>query len=536
MNVEHAIAALGAAGAGVPLAPNPLLGRARELAHAVRLLRSRSVRLLTLTGPPGVGKTRLAIEIAHELREVRPAVHFVDLSQVRDAAQVSGGGVGASLWSDVQAVDSLAAQSCAEAGERVLFVLDTFEHVRPAAEWLADVLATLPNVQFLVTSRVRLRLRWERVLVLQPLPVPADPARAPTKRLARSPSVALYVERAKMADPEFRLTSENAEGVASFAVRVEGVPLALELAASQVNVLPPQELSSGWSPQRLLELDGNWGDGPRRHQSLGASLDWSYQLLDAEDQVIFRQLAVFDGGWSLEAASAICGDQLAETEMLSVLSRLVDANLVHVTRDGHRFGMLEITREFALQRFEASGDTRAIRGAHATWHAGLASEAAAHLHDRDQRVWLRVMDEESTNCLAALAWSLDHGTLEHTEQLAASLGAYWCANGNYARAQHWLTNALQQGACTAPVEELAGLAAAWLGDADAVWQHLSQALELALRSDDQLERARVLASHAATAWALGDSDGRMLCTIGTRSPARSTAVRLTSTSPGLAAC
>jgi predicted ATPase/DNA-binding CsgD family transcriptional regulator len=505
MNPERALETLGTVSAGVPLAPNPLLGRARELAHALRLLRSPSVRLLTLSGPPGVGKTRLAIEIARELRDERSAVHFVDLSQVRDAAQVPGE-LRASLWSDLLPVDAVVAQRPADPGEQVLFVLDTFEHVRPAAEWLADVLATVPNVQFLVTSRVRLRLRWERVLVLQPLAVPSDPAHAPTKRLARSPSVALYVGRAKMADPAFRLTSENAEGVASFAARVEGVPLALELAASQVNVLPPQELSSRLESQRLLELDGNWGDGPQRHQSLGASLDWSYQLLDAADQVIFRQLSVFEGDWSLEAAAAVCGQQLAETEMLAALSRLVDSNLVHVTRDSHRFSMLDITREFALQRLEAAGDTRATRAAQAAWYAGLACEAAAHLHDRDQRVWLRVMDEESPNCLTALAWSLEDGSPDHAEQLAASLGAYWCANGNYARAQHWLTRAAQQGACTVRVLELAGLAAAWLGDAEAAWQHLSRALELAVRSENQLEHACVMASHAAAAWALGGSE------------------------------
>jgi predicted ATPase/DNA-binding CsgD family transcriptional regulator len=495
----NSVRALAAANphAGVPLAPNPLLGRGRELAYALRLLQSPSVHLLTLTGPPGVGKTRLAMEIAHELRDVRPQVHFVDLSQLRDAAQVPGD-VGASLLhTDLSTTEPTPIS--AEADSRVLFVLDTFEHVRPAAEWLAEVLATVPGIQFLVTSRVRLRLRWERVLVLQPLPVPADPAHASPKSVARSPSVALYVERAKMADATFRLTTENAEVVATFAARVEGVPLALELAASQVNVLPPQQLSTGFEPRRLLELGGNWGHGPERHQSLGASLDWSYQLLDAADQVVFRRLGVFDGGWSLEAASAVCGDEVVEADMLAILSRLIDANLVQVTRDSRRFSMLEITREFALQRFEAMDDITATRTAHATWYAELASEAASHLHDTDQRVWLRALDEEHDNCVAALAWSLDHATAELSEQLAGGLGAYWWATGNYRLAKHWLAAVARQGAATPRIVELAVLAAAWLGDGEAVAQRLAhQTLEN--------PEPRLVASQAAAAWAVGQAD------------------------------
>jgi len=389
--------ALAPAPSSMPLAPTPLLGRAEELARAEALLRSDAVRLLTITGPGGVGKTRLALEIARDLQDAFPdGVCFVDLAPLRDPDLVLGA-IAQAVGAPERGQQSilLTLQTCLQ-DRGLLVVLDNFEQVLCAASQMGELLSACPGLKLMVTSRMRLRLRFEHTLLLWPLAVPV-PDTAPTVAdLAAVPAVALFVERAQASDPAFALTSENASAVAELCRHLEGLPLALELAAARANVLAPAEMLA-WAEQRLPALRWDAPDLPTRQQSLRAALAWSYALLAPAEQALFRRLAVFPTAWTLEAATAIAQPEALGLDPLGVLSALVDASLVCAEQgeDGaQRFRFLEATREYAAEQLERSGEQEAVLQQQMSYYLAFAERAGQALEGPAQNTWFRHLQRE----------------------------------------------------------------------------------------------------------------------------------------------
>ena len=433
----------------------PLIGREREAAELDALLAAGVVRLLTVTGPGGSGKTRLALEVVGRFQEAfADGVVLVDLSPLRDAALVLpaiAGALGVRERTGHPLLETLAAFL---GPRRVLLLLDNCEQVLEAAPDLATLLAASPGLTVFATSREVLRIRGERVFPLQPLPLPAERC-LPIDELARVPAVALFVERAQSAAPSFALTPENAEAVASICRRLDGLPLAIELAATRVTVLPPLELLNRLARPLPLLTDGS-RDLPPRQRTMREAVAWSYDLLTGDEQRLFRRLCVFVGGWTLEAAGAVAapGD---DAELLQGLASLADKSFIrlHARGDLPRYGMLETIREFGLEQLAASGEEMAVRAAHASHVLAFAEEAEAgefSLFTRDDPKgprysadlarWLDRMEAELDNLRAALAWLDEQEGGERLARLAGALAWLWWARAYASEGWRWYERAL----------------------------------------------------------------------------------------------
>jgi predicted ATPase/DNA-binding CsgD family transcriptional regulator len=389
----------------LPLQPNQLLDRESELAAAIGRLTSDGVRLLTLTGPAGVGKTRLALAVAAELRSrFEDGVWFVDLASIRDPELVAvaiGRALGVVEGGSVPPLARLQAH-LGDAG--ALLVLDNFEQVLPAATDLAELLARCPGLKVLATSRARLRLRWERVLAVPPLAGPDPGAPLTLAAAASAPAIALFAERARASAPAFALTAENLPAVAALCAHLDGLPLAIELAAARANVLTPGEMIR-WAARRLSALRWEGRDLPARQRSLRDALEWSYALLGPPEQALFRRLAVFAGGWTLDAAAAVADAWTLGLDPAAGLAALADASLVQVGEgDGAapRFGMLATLRELAAEHLAASGELEETRRRHAAHFATLARIAGPGLRGGPERgAWRQRVERERENLRAA---------------------------------------------------------------------------------------------------------------------------------------
>jgi predicted ATPase/transcriptional regulator with XRE-family HTH domain len=446
--------------------PSPstlLIGRADEVTTATALLRDPAVRLLTLTGAGGSGKTRLAIETANQLRSEFPdGVVFVDLAPLSDPALVSGA-IAATLHVREQPGQPLL-QTVGKAltARRLLLVLDNFEQLLPAAVIAHDLLTAAPHLKILATSRARLALAAEQELPVLPLAVPDLAHLPPWEQIGAIAAVRLFVLRARALEPGFALTAENAPVVAEICRRLDGLPLALELAAARIKLLPPAALLARLE-RALPLLVGGVRDLPTRQRTLRATIAWSYDLLDAEEQRLFRRLSVFSGGWTLEAAEAVTNPD-GTLEVLTGIGALVDWSLVRQSGkvdEEPRYTMLETIREFALEQLSRHAEEEtAIHRAHADYFAGIAwavrSQLEVGVPDGIRR--LRV---EEANLRTMFAHFLEAGDAETALRMAGgSLSRYWAiSGGQFTEARTWLERALQAcpGAGAARARGLRGL-------------------------------------------------------------------------------
>jgi len=423
----------------IPRQPTPLIGRRPLLAEVQERLRA-GIGLLTLTGPGGSGKTRLAIEVAATMQDEYPdGVWFVDLSSLRHAHLVLPSIAQTLGLPDTHTRSPLERLRQALKNQRLLLVLDNFEQVLEAAPELADLLQTCPGLQLLVTSREPLRLRWEYEQPVPPLELPDPTQLPPPDELARVEAVALFLERARAVQPTLSLTSENAPAVATICARLDGLPLAIELAAAHTKVLPPRALV-GRLERRLEVLVGGTLDRPARHRTMAGAIAWSFDVLNEDEQSVFCRLGVMAGGCSSEAAEAVSGCDVSH-----VLGSLVDKSLLRV-QEGvggePRFRMLDTIRSFALERLDARGEHAEVAHRHAAWCSSLAQRAEPELRGPEQVLWMDRLDQEHDNLRTALTWALDTGHVETALSLAGSIYLFWFTRGYFLEGQHWLDRAL----------------------------------------------------------------------------------------------
>jgi predicted ATPase len=482
----------------LPVPRTSLVGREGELAAACDLLRDGKGGLVTLTGPGGGGKSRLALQAALEAAtDFEDGACLVMLESIRDPDLVVPAIAAAMRVHEAPERPSLDVLAEHIGDARLLLVLDNFEHVIAAAPAVSALLERCPRLAVLATSRTPLRVRGEHQMAIPPLPVP-DGRETDPDRLARCPAVALFVQRAAAVRPGFQVTAQNARVVAEICRRLDGLPLALELAASRLRVLEPEALLERLA-RRLDILKGGGRDLPERQQTLRKTIDWSHGLLDEDARKVFRRLSAFAGGSTLEAAEALCDlDGDLDEPALDVVGSLVDGSMVTawVGEEGAlRIGMLETMREYAAERLVDSGEQEEVRARHAGLFTSLGEQAGPGLSGPEEAAWVRRLQAERDNLRAALEWcsGLDPGM---GLRLCAAIWRFWEGHDGIGEGHHWLERLLAR---PTPDPEMraralhgAAALACYVGAYPLARAHMEEALPLVRALGDDRARASTL--------------------------------------------
>ena len=485
----------------LPLQPTPLVGREKEVAQVCDLLRGEATRLLTLTGPGGIGKTRLALQAAADLLDGFPdGTFFAPLATLTES-QLFVPAVAETLGvreTVERPLDETLKDYLSE--RQLLLVLDNFEQVLEAASAVTELLAGAPGLKVLATSRAPLGLYGEHVFPVPPLSMP-DLKRPPSlESLTQYEAVGLFVERARALKPDFKVTNESSPAVAEICVRLDGLPLAIELAAARITMLPPRAMLQRLT-SRLKLLTGGARDLPERQRTLRATIEWSFALLDEGEQLLFARLAVFSGGRTLEAMEAICdaeGD--LPVDAFEGVSSLVDKSLLRQEEGPSgepRFVMLETVHEFAREKLRQSAEAEEIRRTHAEYFLTLAEEANPQLRGPHQLQWLDRLEAEHDNMRAALSWALERNEAEVALRLGGALWGFWFVRDYHSEGRRWLEAALTIDGRGSPGSRAMALAGAgWLaedqGDYDRAKEACQEGLELLEHEAREASEAKLL--------------------------------------------
>jgi predicted ATPase/DNA-binding CsgD family transcriptional regulator len=471
-----------------------LVGRARELNVLEQLLVGDSARLVTLTGPGGIGKTRLALAAAERLRGAYPdGVACVDLAPVVDATLVLtaiANTLGVAEPGDRPIVKALVA---AIGDRRLLLILDNLEHVLDATADVSGLIQACPALRVLVTSRAALHVDGEREVAVPPLQLPAAGFAPDLEAFAAVESVRLFLQRAQAARADFQLTGANAGAVAGICVRLDGIPLAIELAAARMKVLSAQQIAERLADCfRLLTSEDSVG--PARHRTLRTALDWSFLMLGQPERALLRRMAVFLGGASIEAVERLCGtDPLDGVDALHCLARLVDQSLVTVAEHAGvaRYRLLEPVRQYALEHLRAAGEESAVRDRHAAWFLELAEQTEPELAGTGQMAVLELLASEYANLRQAVGWYLERRLAESAQRMAWALWKFCEMRGHADEGERWLNAALDLGG----------------GSSTARSKALHGAANLAFVRGDYERTARLHEQNVALRRQLGDRQG-----------------------------
>jgi predicted ATPase/transcriptional regulator with XRE-family HTH domain len=523
--------------ATLPTPPTALVGREHDVAAVMHLVRrgveTSGSRLVTLLGPGGIGKTRLALAVAAAIQPAFPdGVVFVDLSTLRDpslAPAMVAKALG--LQEGTQHARDLLAGALQD--KQVLLVLDNFEQVVEAAAFVVDLVARCPRVAILVTSRSALQVRGEQRYQVTPLALPDARHAPPLEALANYGAVRLFVERAQAVQPQFQLDSTNTAAVLAICRYLDGLPLAIELAAARIRILPPAallaRLTQGNRQGGASLLSGGPRDLPARQQTLRATIEWSYDLLGGQEQHVFTSLAVFAGGCTLEAVEAVC-----DLPALDVLASLVDKSLVQQTEHAGepRFLLLETLREYGRARLEAEGALAALAQRHAAYYLAFVEAERPDLGGPRQRTWFARLESEHDNLRAAIEWAIESGEAELGLRIAGVLWRLWYVYGYLREGRHWLEHLLRLPATAPPrvrAQALRGAmvlsgelgdfaaAAAWgeqslalfreIGDAEGIADALNSRANVAREQGDYAQATALYEESLARYRALGDLQG-----------------------------
>ncbi len=498
-----------------------LVGREKEAEEVGKLLGQPEVRLVTLLGPGGTGKTRLSLQVAADLLDqYTDGAFFVPLEPINDPALLLPA-IAQALGvkeSELPIADRLRAYL---KDKQLLLVLDNFEQVVAGAGLVGDLLKAAQKVKGLVSSRIPLRLYGEREYAVPPLGLPNLKQLPTVAALEQFPAVALFVQRAQAVKADFNLTKENAASVAEICVRLDGLPLAIELAAARTKLLPPQAMLARLS-NRLKLLTGGARDLTARQQTLRGAIDWSYDLLEEAEKRLLARLGVFNGGWMLEAAEAVCeigmGGKTATVDVLDGIGSLLDKSLIRQQENNFdsggepRFVMLETIREYALERLTEFGETEAARASHANYYLELAEQAEKELRGPQQVAALKLLETEHDNLRTALSWAIEAGEQGQAIalRLVGTLWRFWVMNSYLSEGQRWLDSVLAKsgGPTIERAKALTGAGnLAWvLGNYERATALLNTSLTLRRELDDKPGIASVVQNLGNVALEQGDYD------------------------------
>lgn len=490
----------------LPAQPTPFIGREKEVEAVCALLRREAVRLVTLTGPGGTGKTRMAIRVGGQmLLDFRHGVFFVALASITDTALVAttiAQTLGVMEGANRPIVESIKAHL---RDRHILLILDNFEQIVGAAPIVADIMTSAADLKVLVTSREILHLRGEHEFAVPPLSMP-DTQQLPTvERLAQYEAVRLFIDRAAALRPDFEVTDDNAPAVAEICSSLDGLPLAIELAAARIKMLSPEAMLARLQSHteggdgRLKLLVGGHRDLPVRQQTLRNTIGWSYDLLNEGERMLFRRLSVFSGGRSLEAIEAVCNvDGALPVDALEGMASLIDKSLLQ-QRPGpggeDRFVMLETIQEYAREKLEENGEADMVQEQHAKYFLDMAEKAEPEMHGPRQSEWLERLETEHDNLRVALKWAIEQGRTEMALRLGAALMEFWKAHGHFTSGRAWLEAALDISNKPTQARAKALMAAGNLASAQGDYTRASAVLQESLELFRQLgDKVRIAAT------------------------------------------